>query len=538
MPENFFFVWWLLFMLFSVLSRTSWINKLPLRPKPNYGKSYCRHHIAVSENDFATDLHRYIDAPSRNPGKLLKNLKPNAPFLLQRFWWQECSSDENSVTLLLDYDEDVDRDQAYEGASTLGGMQHFQIVLRISWRYTPNKGLGVSSSWEIENDAHHRSPGALEAIDYTILDLIEFSLGPKGQKALRTKAARFAGISNKRNSTEFEHQYTKTPQHVGAAKRQWPSPQDFNEAMQNPNIAFEDAFLKRCKPQLNALGLPQPITGAFASVYSVEAGDSTIAIKCFLREVDDQSTRYKMISDFILNDDLPSTVGFEFIENGILTGGSRFPVLKMQWVDGYSIQDYIDQYRFDTKAMEHLAGEFLYMVNDLRRAGIAHGDLQHGNIMICPEGLRLVDYDGMFVPGMEGMLSNELGHRNYQHPKRDAHHFGPYLDNFSAWLIYISLLAIAADPELWSIPSCGDENLLFRQADFVDPESSEMFKIFRSHANPEIREYGRILEQLCAMNVEDVPPLELGASTHQATEDGGCVIHLSPTPEKQPVFKI
>lgn len=524
-------------MLFTVLSRTSWISKLPLRPKPDYGKCFCKHHIAVSEQDFETDLHQYVSAPSRNPGKLLRHLKPDAPYLMQRFWWQIIESNENSATLFLDYYEDMNRllvgDEPYSPA----GMQNFKITLHISWNYNPNKGqLGVNSSWEIENELNYRSKEAREAIDYTILELIEFSLGPKGQKALREKAMRFAGISKKRNTTDFEHKYTKTPKHVGAAKRQWPSPQDFNEAMQNPAIVFDEAVLKRCKPQLNALGLPQPITGAFASVYSAETGDSTIAIKCFLREVDDQSARYKMISDFILNDDLPSTVGFEFIESGILTGGSRFPVLKMQWVDGYSIQDYIDQYRFDTKAMEHLAAEFLFMVNDLRRVGIAHGDLQHGNIMICPEGLRLVDYDGMFVPGMEGMMSNELGHRNYQHPKREAHHFGPYLDNFSAWLIYISLLAIATDPELWSIAGCGDENLLFRQADFVDPESSEMFERFRSHSNPEIREYGRLLEQLCAMSVEDIPALELGASSHVETEDGGCVIHFSPSPEKQPVF--
>lgn len=531
---NIFTIAWVSFMFLAAFARPI-VGLVPYRPKPTYSRHNCRHYLSVAEKDFESDLHRYINLPTQSPSKLLRQLKPDAPFLLQRFWWRIVDSTENSASLVLDYKEDINRGLPPEEYRRQVGMQRFVITLNISWSHNPSRSqLAVTSNWDIENKSNYKSPGALEAVDYTITDLMDFSLGPKGHKALSEKANRFSTLVRRRSATDVEHKFTKTPEHLSLAKRQWPSPQDFNEAMQNPSTAFYEAELKHCKPQLNALGLPQPMTGAFASVYRAETANSPVAIKCFLREVSDQAVRYKMISDFVSNDDLPSTVGFQFIEDGILTGGERFPVLKMQWVNGFSIQDYIDQYRYDAAAMENLAAEFLYMMADLRRAGIAHGDLQHGNIMICPDGLRLVDYDGMFVPGMEGMMSNELGHRNYQHPQRNAQHFGPDLDNFSAWLIYVSVRSIAIDPELWSLPHCGDEHLLFRQPDFLDPNSSETFRVFRSHANPEIREYGRLLEQLCAMPVDKIPPLVLAESSHVSEEDDGFVIHFSPVPGKQP----
>ena len=48
------------------------------------------------------------------------------------------------------------------------------------------------------------------------------------------------------------------------------------------------------------------------------------------------------------------------------------------------------------------------MSKDLHSVGFSHGDLQHGNIMVNSEGkLFLVDYDSMFVPGLEN-VSDEI----------------------------------------------------------------------------------------------------------------------------------
>jgi hypothetical protein len=59
----------------------------------------------------------------------------------------------------------------------------------------------------------------------------------------------------------------------------WPTPQDYNEALQNPRLNFEDRELQTGTPELTALGLPRPITGGFASVYSVRSGSRRWAVR-------------------------------------------------------------------------------------------------------------------------------------------------------------------------------------------------------------------------------------------------------------------
>ena len=241
----------------------------------------------------------------------------------------------------------------------------------------------------------------------------------------------------------MESQFTMLPEHLQQEQHtQWPTPQDFNESIQTPSVSFADGGLKMCSPRLNAMGLPMPVTGAFASVYALSTNGTAWAVKCFLREVADQALRYRLIADSIHTCGLDCAIGFEFIEKGILVRKDWYPIVKMDWVEGASILDFIDAHCFDAEALEHIADEFLDLHLALAERGIAHGDLQHGNIIITEHGLRLVDYDGMFVNGMAGMMSNELGHRNYQHPRRDAHHFRPLHRQF----LCLGHLFIPEDP--------------------------------------------------------------------------------------------
>jgi hypothetical protein len=90
-----------------------------------------------------------------------------------------------------------------------------------------------------------------------------------------------------------------------------------------------------------------------------------------------------------------------------------------------------------------------------------------------PDGqTKPIDYDGMYIPALAGRPSEEMGQRNYQHPLRTAMDFGPTLDHFSEWVIYVSLVLLSWDATLWTKLKGGDECLLFRKIDFDDPESS------------------------------------------------------------------
>jgi hypothetical protein len=267
----------------------------------------------------------------------------------------------------------------------------------------------------------------------------------------------------------------------------WPSPQDYSEAVQNPSSNFKDAGLKKCLPVLNALGIPRVTSGMFASVYQFKNETEQWALRCFDTRLIDQQERYKAISNFILSDDLTYTVDFHYLEDGIKSGDTWFPVLKMTWVEGQPLDLYVGAHLQDSAALQKLRNEFQTMMEKLRSNGVAHCDLQHGNILVSDAGeIFLVDYDAFYVPELAGRHSNELGHANYQHPTRTEKYFGPYLDNFAALVIDLSLLCLSEDPSLWEKFRGGDECLLFRKSDYVNPETSRLISTLKHHRSQRI----------------------------------------------------
>jgi len=56
----------------------------------------------------------------------------------------------------------------------------------------------------------------------------------------------------------------------------WPSPTEFNEAVQSPQTAFSDDDLRRTQPVANPLGLISPYSGNFADVYQLPGRRRTV----------------------------------------------------------------------------------------------------------------------------------------------------------------------------------------------------------------------------------------------------------------------
>jgi hypothetical protein len=289
----------------------------------------------------------------------------------------------------------------------------------------------------------------------------------------------------------------------------WPTPQDYNEAIQSPAICFADGELRASVVETTALGLPRPITGNFASVYRVSGGGRDWALRCFWRDFSDLGDRYAAISAHLGAARLPYTVPFEYLQRGIRVQGAWYPILKMAWSPGVLLDRYVEAQLGNPEALCRLSETWLALSAALERAGLAHGDLQHGNVMVDGGRLVLVDYDGMFVPSLGGRGSHETGHPNYQHPARVGADFGPYLDRFSAWSIYLSLRALAGRPELWTELGGGDECLLFRAADFRDASRSRAFAALDGHPNPDVVALAERLRSFLDLPPSRVPPLQL-----------------------------
>lgn len=284
----------------------------------------------------------------------------------------------------------------------------------------------------------------------------------------------------------------------------WPTPQDYNEALQAPQVCFFDSELKTGQVGLDSFGLPRPISGAFASVYRVSCSRQW-AVRCFLHSIADLNDRYRALSECIAHDQLDFTVPFQFLEKGIRVKSEWVPILKMEWVEGLPLDMYLRRNIGQPSTINEMAEQFALMVLAMYEAGIAHGDLQHGNILVTSSGLKLVDYDNMYVPALSGRYSNEIGHRNYQHPGRSREHFGPVLDNFSAHVIYQSLKIIAAAPAALDMET---EGLLFTREDFLAPEHSVNFRLLENHDNRDVAVCAKTIRCLLKYSCAEVPRLD------------------------------
>ena len=289
----------------------------------------------------------------------------------------------------------------------------------------------------------------------------------------------------------------------------WPTPQEYNEAIQNPRSAFADAELQAGQPVLTPLGLPRPITGAFASVYQlVCANQRTYAVRCFLREFGDQQERYAAISAHLAGKRLPYMTNFTYLAQGIRVNGRWYPILKMEWLEGDALQVYIERNLDNPFALLNLAEQWVMMTKRLRTEQIGHGDLQHGNVIVSSGQLRLIDYDGMYVPALAGRQSHEIGHRNYQHPQRSEREFGPNVDHFSTWVVYTSLAALTVEPQLWRAHGGGDECLLFRREDFEQPRRSRIFRTLEASSDARVRELAGVFESVVQLPAHRVPSID------------------------------
>ena len=289
----------------------------------------------------------------------------------------------------------------------------------------------------------------------------------------------------------------------------WPGITDFSEAVQNPRLCFKGTDLEAGTVALNQRGMPLVFSGSFACVYSVSVGGGAFAVRCFTREVRDQQTRYNQLSDYLINVLPPAFVHFEYLEDGINLKGRWYPIVKMEWVQGEVLSSFVDSKLKEPDTLRRIAAQWRGGTTaSLRGLRIAHNDLQHGNVMVQADGnIRLVDYDGMFLPQFRGERSPELGHKNYQHPQRSAADYDDYVDNFPTLVIYLSLLAVAADPTLWSFYN--DDNLIFTGNDYADPGSSAVFDRLKKSRDPAVVKLTERLEEYCALpKVATVPDLE------------------------------
>jgi len=286
----------------------------------------------------------------------------------------------------------------------------------------------------------------------------------------------------------------------------YPQITDYQEAVQHPAQAFIDPDLKLGAVAENNLGLPLVMSGGFALTYAVTTPRRKCAVRCFHREIPAIQQKYDATSRKLRSLAIGCFVDFDFQQSGISVRQRIFPIVRMDWVEGDTLGIWLDKNFNNPRALEKARADFAAIARFLEREGIAHGDIQNGNVMVANGDIKLIDYDGMFVPGMHPGNGSETGHRHFQHPGRRVSNFGPGMDRFSFIALDLSLRALVEDRSLYSKFREGGETIIFKANDFADPQNSEIFR--RLLAMPKLKGQARSFAAICEASLAAVPTLD------------------------------
>lgn len=261
---------------------------------------------------------------------------------------------------------------------------------------------------------------------------------------------------------------------------QFPNLAEYVEAIRNAEDNFDK--LSHLRPVMDNHDEPYRSVGGFAVVFKMKDVDTgrEYAIKCFHQDQDNRAHAYEEISKELRNNRSPYLMEVNYLPKELfvdtnISNETEFPVLQMDWVDGETMETYIASHYRDTAAIKDLYKKICDLALWLRTKPFAHGDIKPDNIMIKPDGsLILVDYDGMYVKALSGMLSPTTGTKGFSHPLRTGNDFDENIDDFALASMSISLLAMSEDGNLFKDFSSPDR-LLFSHEDYQDFYNSNVY---------------------------------------------------------------
>lgn len=285
----------------------------------------------------------------------------------------------------------------------------------------------------------------------------------------------------------------------------YPTVGQYTEAIMQAAKSPDDYFdkLKHLCPVLDSNGEPIMSSGNFAVVFKMrDEYGKQYAVRCFHRAQHGREKNYKLICDELAKVSSPYLSPIKYYEKELFIDTDEYPVLLMDWVDGTTLDKYIRKVLDDKKALRQLTDNFRKLSIWLLSQPFAHGDLKPDNILVKKDGsLVLVDYDGMYVPAMQGQRAREIGSPDFRSPLRTEMDFDKNIDNFPIVSILLSL-ELQLESKDYLSDYGAEDRLLFSKADYDCLENSEMYKIAYSSYNDDISELALELKSIINNNEE------------------------------------
>jgi hypothetical protein len=282
---------------------------------------------------------------------------------------------------------------------------------------------------------------------------------------------------------------------VGYSPGAWPTGLDYATAVQDPS-QIGDEHIRAAEVVRDMLGMPMSASGQCAIVFQLAGDTGPLAVRCFTRPPEHGAVRYRALARHLERRSCERLVPARWVDDAIVVNDLPWPAVAMPWVPGSPLNVAVEDLLRDPDRLTLLAARWLDVLDDLRAARIAHGDLQNGNVLVDEDlSIRLVDLDGVWIPSLDGRVPGEAGHPDFQHPRRSAEDWGPDVDTFAGFLIHVSLLALAADPSLWAYHA--GENLVLGAADLRAPGATPAWGALVRSPDAHVRRLVGVLEEMC-----------------------------------------
>lgn len=267
------------------------------------------------------------------------------------------------------------------------------------------------------------------------------------------------------------------------------------QAAKSPDEYFDK--LKHLRPVLNSNGEPIMSSGNFAVVFKMsDENGKQYAVRCFHRAQQGREKNYRLICEELSKVSSPYLSSIKYYEKELFIDTEEYPVLLMNWVDGMTLDKYIRKVINDKKALNQLATKFKELAIWLLNQPFAHGDLKPDNILVKDDGsLVLVDYDGMFVPAMQGQKAREIGSPDFRNPSRTEDDFNKDIDSFPIVSILLSLELLVENKDYLSQYGAEDR-LLFSEEDYRNIDKSMLYKRAYTSYKDDLSNLSKLLKNL------------------------------------------